>query len=298
MSNEVAPLTPSFVMCCQQPIMAVRLPDRFIAATPHSFCDALQLDRTAQLRRIRRNEFLARHLRSVPIHTKGGVQIMDVLIIKALPRWLSTLQISRLAPEKQRLARALQQQAEEALERHFAEEAPSEAAPSGPQPSQTAEPPRSPRKMAHKAFERLHQAADVLSQAADGLHQAAEALHEASDELNEIYIVSQEQDEALGDHIVVLESDVAALKQGQGNKAEAKPRQPLPQDGPILTAEHRNQVYALARHLRGQTGVSIAALLAELAESFGVEDMSDIPDAGWEQVKAWFWLRTQRPNNN
>lgn len=290
MSNEVAPLTPSFVMCCQQPIMAVRLPDRFIAATPHSFCDALQLDRTAQLRRIRRNEFLARHLRSVPIRTKGGVQIMDVLIIKALPRWLSTLQISRLAPEKQRLARALQQQAEEALERHFADEARSEAAPPRPQPSQTAE-PRSPRKMAHKAFERLHQAAETLQQAAD-------ALHEASDELNEIYIVAQEQDEALGDHIVVLETDVAALKQGQVSQGEAKPRQQTPQDGPILTAEHRNQVYALARHLRGQTGVPIAALLAELAATFGVEDMSDIPDAGWEQVKAWFWLRTQRPNTN
>jgi hypothetical protein len=296
MSNELAPLTPAFVMCCQQSIMAVRLPDGFIAATPHSFCDALQLDRTAQLRRIRRNEFLARHLRSVPIRTKGGVQIMDVLIIKALPRWLSTLQISRLAPEKQRLARALQQQAEEALERHFAEEAPSEAAPPPPNPS--AEPPRSPRKMAHKAFERLHQAADVLSQAAEALRQAGDAIHGAAGELNEIYMVSQEQDEALGDHIVVLESDVAALKQGQVSKAEAKPRQPLPQDGPILTAEHCNQVYALARHLRGQTGVSIAALLAELAESFGVEDMSDIPDAGWEQVKAWFWLRTQRPNTN
>lgn len=111
---------------------------------------------------------------------------------------------------------------------------------------------------------------------------------------------SSSQAAELGDHIVVLEADVATLKQRQVSKAEATPagKQPLPQDGPILTAEHRDQVYVLARYLRDQTGESLALLFAELAKTFGVEDMSDIPDDGWEQVKAWFWLRAQRTNNN
>ena len=87
---------------------------------------------------------------------------------------------------------------------------------------------------------------------------------------------------------------MASLKREPASKRASAPRQPPPQDGPILTAEHRNQVYALARHLRDQTGESLAALFAELAETFGVEDMSDIPDGGWEEVAAWFWQRRQR----
>lgn len=182
-----------------------------------------------------------------------------------------------VAPEKRPLILALKEEAVDVLYRHFFKIDADEKA--APPPNPSAEPPRSPRKMTRKAFERLHQAAD--------------ALHQVADELDESYMVAQEKIEAMGDHIVALEAKVAALQQGQVSKAEAVPRQPLPQDGPILTAEHRNQVYALARHLRDQTGAPVAAMLAELAETFGVEDMSDIPDIGWEAVAAWFWQRRQ-----
>lgn len=152
--------------------------------------------------------------------------------------------------------------------------------------------------MTHKAFERLHQAADVLGQAADALHQAADALHGATDELDELYMVAQEEKEAMGDHIVAIEGKQKALEEHKTGSAAQARKQQSQQDGPILTQEHRNQVYALARHLRDQTGEPLATMFAELAEVFGVEDMSDIPDDGWEQVKAWFWLRAQRANNN
>lgn len=294
--EPIIPVAQDLVPFEQTTLLGVRLPDNRVAALFSLLCESLHLDRSGQVRRIKADPAIADCLIPARIETPGGPQVLNVLIAGAIPKWLSGIRLGKVAPELRPFLLALQREAADVLYRHFFKIDAGEK--TSPPSSQTAEPPRSPRKMAHKAFERLHQAADVLSQAADGLHQAAEALHEASDELNEIYIVAQEQDEALGDHIVVLESDVAALKQGQGSKAEAKPRQPLPQDGPILTAEHRNQVYALARHLRGQTGVPIAALLAELAATFGVEDMSDIPDAGWKQVKAWFWLRTQRPNTN
>ena len=241
MSSKLAPLTAAIVMCCQQPIMAVQLPDGRVAATILSFCKVLSLNYSGQLQKIRRNEFLAKHLLIVPIRTKGGVQEMDVLVAKALPRWLSTLQVSRLAPEKQQLAYALQQQAEDALEHHFSVEAAKEAPPSS---NPSAEPPRTPRKMTHRAFERLHQAADTL--------------HLAADDFDGIYMVSQEKIEAMGDHIVALEAEMAALKQGPASKVASNPRQPLPQDGPILTAEHRNQAYALARDERaGAASASI-----------------------------------------
>ena len=270
MSSELAPLNPAIVMCCEQPIMAVRLSDGYIAATPHSFCDALQLDRTAQIRRIRRNRFLAKHLRSVPIRTRGGVQEMDVLIIEALPRWLSTLQVSRLAPEKQPLARALQQQAEDTLERHFSEQAAREAA---PPPNQAAETPPSPRKMTHRAFERLHQAAD--------------ALHQVADDLDEDYMVAQEKFEAMGDHIVALEAEVASLKREPTKNARRQTTvKPVPSDGPRLSKDHLYQMYALAHDERRRSGQGVDTLLRELAETFRVEDMSDISDTRWEEVAA------------
>ncbi len=293
MSSELIPLNPSIIMCCQQPIMAVQLPDGPIAATPLSFCKALRLNYPGQLQRIRRNESLVKYLRLAPIRTNGRVREMDVLIVEALPRWLSTLQVSRLAPEKQQLARALQQQAEDALVRHFSEEAMRKAAPSPPK-TERGDSARSQRKMAHKAFERLHQVADALQQAGDTIHDAADALREATDELDEIYMVAQEEKEAMGDHIVALEVKQKALEERKAGNATQARKQQVSQDGPILTAEHRNPVYALARHLRDQTGEPLAAMFAELAEMFGVADMSDIPDAGWEEVATWFWERRQR----
>ncbi|HEU5198189.1 MAG TPA: phage antirepressor N-terminal domain-containing protein [Ktedonobacterales bacterium] len=277
MSSKLTPLNPSIVMCCEQPIMAVQLPDGPIAATPLSFCQALHLNYSGQLQRIRRNESLDKYLRLVPIQTNVGVRKVDVLIIEGIPRWLSTLQVSRLAPEKQPLARALQQQAEDTLARYFSEEAVREAAP----PNQTAEPPRSSRQMTHKAFERLHQVAD--------------ALHQVADELDEDYTVTQEKIEAMGDHIVALEAEMASLKQEPPRNARWQTTvNPVPSDGPRLSKDHLYQAYALACDERRRSGQRVDRLLRELAEAFGVEDMSDIPDAGWEEVAAWFWERRQR----
>jgi hypothetical protein len=266
-------------------ILAVLLPDGRIAATLKSLCNMLKLTRHGQMERIRNDAALTKELLLVIIETPGGPQATEVLTAKAIPTWLTGLQPSMVAPEKRPLITALKEEAMEVLYRHFFKiDAEQKAA---PPPNPSAEAPRTSRKMTHRAFERLHQVADTF-------HQAAHTLQEVADELDEIYMVAQEEREAMGDHIVALEAEMASLKQEPASKRASKPRQPLPQDGPILTAEHRNQVYTLARHLRDQTGEPVAAMFAELAQAFGVEDMSDIPDAGWEEVAAWFWERRQR----
>jgi len=53
------------------------------------------------------------------------------------------------------------------------------------------------------------------------------------------------------------------------------------------------QVSMLAEAQRERTGESVASLYAELAEVFGVADVIDIPDAGWEVVLEWFGRRWQ-----
>ena len=287
-------------------ILAVLLPDGRIAATLRSLCNMLKLARHGQMARIRSDAALAQELLLVTIETAGGPQVTEVLTAKAIPLWLTGLQPNMVAPEKRPLIQALREEAMEVLYRHFFKIDADEKA--DPPPNPSAEAPRSQRKMTHKAFERLHQAADALQQvseavqkagkaiqgAADTLHEAAEALHEATDELDEIHMVAQEEKEAMGDHIVALEVKQKALEERKPGSAAQARKQPTPQDGPILTTDHRNQVYALARHLRDQTGEPLVAMFAELAEMFGVADMSDIPDAGWDVVADWFWERRQQ----
>ena len=297
--EAILPVKQDLVPFEQTTLLAVRLPDDRVAALFSLLCESLQLDRAGQVRRIKADPAIANCLILARIETPGGPQNLNVLIAGAIPKWLSGIRLGKVAPELRPFLLTLQREAADVLYRHFFKiEADEKAAPSS---NPSAEAPHSQRKMAHKAFERLRQAADTLQQAGDALQQAGDAVHgaadalrEATDELDEIYMVAQEEKEAMGDHIVALEVKQKALEDRKAGSAARARKEPLPQDGPILTAEHRNQVYALARHLRAQTGEPLVAMFAELAEMFNVADMSDIPDAGWEEVAAWFWERRQR----
>ncbi len=260
-------------------ILAVLLSDGRIAASLLSLCALLKLSKPGQMQRILRDVVLAKELLLVVVQTPGGPQATEVLTAKAIPTWLTGLQPNMVAPEKRPLIQALKEEAMEVLYRHFFKiDADEKAAPS-PNPSD--ERARSPRQMTHKAFERLHQAAD--------------ALHQVADELDEDYMVAQEKIEAMGDHIVALEAEVAALKREPVRDTLRQTTvNPVPPDGPRLSKDHLYQMYALAHDERRRSGQRVDRLLRELAEAFGVEDMSDIPDVGWEEVASWFWERRQR----
>ncbi len=260
-------------------ILAVLLSDGRIAASLLSLCALLKLSKPGQMQRILRDVVLAKELLLVVVQTPGGPQATEVLTAKAIPTWLTGLQPNMVAPEKRPLIQALKEEAMEVLYRHFFKIDADEKA--APPRNPSANSPRSPRQMTHKAFERLHQAAD--------------ALHQVADELDEDYMVAQEKIEAMGDHIVALEAEVAALKREPVRDTLRQTTvNPVPPDGPRLSKDHLYQMYALAHDERRRSGQRVDRLLRELAEAFGVEDMSDIPDVGWEEVASWFWERRQR----
>jgi len=89
LDNQVSIVELTLVACCQQSILAVQLPDERIFARVESFCDALQVDTLAQLRRIRRQPALTAHLVSVLVMTPSGLQEVEVLAAQAIPAWLS-----------------------------------------------------------------------------------------------------------------------------------------------------------------------------------------------------------------
>jgi hypothetical protein len=279
--------------------MAVQLPDGRVAGIVQSMCEPLQLDRTAQLRRIRRNESLARHLLLVPVLTNGGIQKMDVLVASAIPRWLDGIQVSRLAPAKRPLARALQRELEDALNHHFFGEATGEALP--PQPETPKAAPDSPAQMIADAVQTIGEAVQQIAGAVQIIGGAAQKLDTERQTINEHLTAleqwretTQERQQVLGEYLVETRERVKALEQ----RRDEAPYDPKEDDRPVgkrlLSPQHLGQVYVLARQERQRSGEAISALLAALAQAFGVPDISDLPESAWDEVLGWFWERQRR----
>ena len=265
MSDQMAPLSPSIVPCCQYPIMAAQLLDDRIIATLQSFCDALQLDYLGQVQRIRRQPILAEQFLVVPLITETGWQLAEVLTTVAIPLWLAGIQLTRLAPEKRALTLAFQREAVDTLYRYFYKRDAKQASQSTTTHS---EPPRSALEMHIEAWQETEREWD-----------AKEARYEAR-------IATLERQQAQ------MAARLASLEQQRDGGARGE--EPPSQSGPILSQAHIGQVYALAHHQRRQTGEQIRDMLQDLADTFDVPDMSDIPDEGWDHVLRWFWSRTQR----
>src|SRR6266487_6254865 len=83
-----------------KPIMVIRLPDGRPAIVLRSFCDNMQIDANAQIKRIRRTEAIADDLvNGVQVETTGGPQAMAALILRAVPFWLAGIDPKRVREE-------------------------------------------------------------------------------------------------------------------------------------------------------------------------------------------------------
>src|SRR5690348_7811053 len=85
--------------------LVAKLPDRRIAAIFSHFCEALNLDRWGQVKRILAHRILAKNFLLVRIETAGGPQEAWAIVAWAIPLWLSGVQTTRLAEEKRPLIR-------------------------------------------------------------------------------------------------------------------------------------------------------------------------------------------------
>src|SRR6185312_5225259 len=70
----LSPAQQDTVMFYGHEIIAVRLADGRIAASLRNMCEALQVDRYGQVRRIREDETISDQLVQVTIQTEGGAQ--------------------------------------------------------------------------------------------------------------------------------------------------------------------------------------------------------------------------------
>ena len=308
MYTGIAPLLPVIVYCCQRVVVAVRLPDGRIGATLQSLCEALSLARHGQLERIRRNRMLNKQLLLVPIVTEGGWQQMDVLVSWAIPIWLGGINLTRLSPEKEELVLAFQDQIVDVLDRYFAEHDAEPAPP--PRPERSDNVPRSALGLWRESVQLAGEALELLEEEQRGYfedYQAMATRHAAFEErqsafqqrqtiFEERQVIFEEVQEAMGEHLVETRERLARLEGREPSRpGTAKRQQPAanhaPPSGPLLSKDHRDHAYALARAERSRSGQRIDTTLRELAEAFGVEDVSDLPDALWDEALSWFWQR-------
>jgi hypothetical protein len=58
-----------------------------------------------------------------------------------------------------------------------------------------------------------------------------------------------------------------------------------------LTSEHQATVKNMARRLSDRSGIAYATIYSDLNTAFHVGRYSDIPDALWPEITAWFQRR-------
>jgi hypothetical protein len=101
----------------------------------------------------------------------------------------------------------------------------------------------------------------------------------------------EQEQQAMYSEIVSLKDQLAEMQQRREERDNAGQ---AAQSARVLSLDHILQLYALARTLEQQTGEPVSSLLRALAERFSVADVSSIPDAQWDQVRAWLWQRAQQ----
>src|SRR5450759_3392128 len=87
-----------------KPLVAVRLSDGRPAVSIRSLCSNMELDRKAQVRRIKRTAPIAGDLVEnvvIDLQTGGGPQPSQVLVLRSLAYWLTGIDHKRTRPEMQ-----------------------------------------------------------------------------------------------------------------------------------------------------------------------------------------------------
>lgn len=80
-------------------LLATRVEDGTIYPPVRALCESLGLDRTAQVRRIKRDEAMQDDLHEIAVETESGTQTMQFLRLETVPYWLSGVTVSRVKPE-------------------------------------------------------------------------------------------------------------------------------------------------------------------------------------------------------
>jgi hypothetical protein len=247
-----------------QPIEAVKLSDGWLGATIRSLCILLNISRFSQLVRIRRSPKLASALVQITVNTTGGPQKLEVLASWAIPIWATGLQISRLALEKQEVARLVQEHAYQAIARAFVQQA------TETEPAEA--PKRAPARPNHT------QEGPYASDLGRMFATIGTAMETRFTDIETRLAAREQEEQAILVRLKRLDAQIAHL---------ANVRDGRDTFAPTLDVEQQRTLVNLLWSVRRLTGQPFGQLAAELAEACGVADLTDIPQPAWPEILAW-----------
>ena len=268
-------------------LVAVRLEDGRIGAVLRWLCEGLGLDANAQMQRIRRKTALFDSLLMVRVETEGGPQAMPALTLDVLPGWLFGIDENRVKPEARADVILFQRECVRVLAEHFARKAraalpaPEPAStmlvPSEPLPAQPTVPaPEAPREAWRTYYQGMLARLDWLDEVDRWQNLTEVQLHDHEERL-------RDHDQQIGE----LHSRVESNEELSRVLAEALARLgPQP-----LTPEHQATVKHQATRLHELTGRAYATIYGDLNAAFHVARYTDIADARWPEIAAWFKMR-------
>lgn len=254
------PVEQSAVTLFGRTVRAVRLEDGRIAAVFTDLCQALELERAPQARRVRTDEVLGEQMLFAQVEAEGDAQPMDVLTAWAIPTWLQGIQLSRIAAEKRPAILAFKREAADVLYRHFSQRQERLAAPSAVVPSEPIAKPDVPATDAPpEVWIRYHTQMIAFLQWQADIEQWRGQVESRLETVEEVSRLVPEILERLG-----------------------------PQ---LLTPEHQRTVQNMAKRLHEAAGVAYPAIYAELGDHFHVAKYEQIAEARWGEVVEWFTRR-------
>lgn len=268
-SKALVPVQQALVPFHGYKVLSVRLPGDHVATSHSGLCHMLDVARHGQIERIRRDKKLSEQLVLVRVETTGGPQNIEVLIVDAIPEWALGIQINKLAPEKRPLLLALKAEAFDVFYGYFFKTDIGQAGQPAPEEptANTARPTRERRQA--PPWELIYRGLEMLATGMEEL---------------------ELEHQAMSSQIDTLKGQMAEMQQWREQSGSAGP---APQRARGLSMDHLIQLTVLAEALRSQTGEPIKVIYADLSRAFGVEEVNDIPDAGWQTALSWLWQRGQ-----
>lgn len=260
-SEVLIPLEQDAIPFYGRELIAVRLADGRIAAVLRWLCEGLGLNIKSQLPHIRGRAVLAKGLVTVRVQTDGGPQPMPAMTLDMLPGWLFTVDERRVKPEVRGDVLRYQSECAHVLGEHFARKERREIPPpSTLVPSEPIARPVEPGEGAPLgAWREYHRAM--------------------------LAFIDWQED------IETWRGTVESRLEGVEELARIVPEL-LDRLGPqTLTAEHQRTIQNLAKRLHDMTGYAYSTIYGELIGDFHVPRYTEIAEARWEEVGAWFQVR-------
>lgn len=269
----IKPVEQDTVYLFERPVIAVRLPDGRVAAVFTDLCAALELERTAQVRRVQRDDVIAGEMLFAEITIEGVPQPMDVLTAWAVPVWLQGIQLSRLPAEKRPPILAFKREAANVLYEHFAQRSIA-ALPAPETLAVEAVPPAVVSQVAQLAeqISELTGVVNLLREHMEGLLALPEQVEGLSQQVSQTIVML----ESLGARQDTTETQVAKIDERTQHLTPAHAR------------AVQEQVDRMVRETkRLPVPLTYAIIYGRLKHRFRAGSYREVPDERFEEVMAY-----------